>query len=150
MRVEAGHAQIFDAAVWISMPRRRTFLSTLAPVDGRRLPARRPLPWDRDWGLAPGGGAPATLRARSLPGEPLRASTYQYALGMLLYRRGTDWQDAPLSVCSQRIRQLLPPELRAGWQLIERGMATGERERDAIPTAQWIAANGEQLGLPHP
>ena len=80
----------------------------------------------------------------------MRASTYQYAPGMLLYRRGTDWQDAPLSVCSQRIRQLLPPELRAGWQLIERGMATGERERDAIPTAQWIAANGERLGFRTP
>ena len=90
------------------------------------------------------------LKARSLPGEPLRASIYQYAPGMLLYRRGTDWQDAPLSVCSQRIRQLLPPGLRVGWQRIERGMATGERERDAIPTAQWIAANGEQLGFPHP
>ena len=44
MRVEAGHAQIDDAAGWTSMPGRRTFLSTLAAVDGRRLPARRPLP----------------------------------------------------------------------------------------------------------
>ena len=34
-----------------------------------------------------------------------------------------------------------------GWQLIERGTATGERERDAIPTAQWIAANGERFGF---
>ena len=150
LRQDSGHAQIFDAAGWTSMPRRRTFLSTLAPVDGRRLPARRPQPWDRAWGLAPGGRAPAMLRARNLPGEPLRASTYQYAPGMLLYRRGTDWQDAPLATCAQRIRNLLPADLRAGWQLIERGLATGEREREAIPTAQWIAANGESLGFRTP
>ena len=31
IRMEAGHAQVFDAAAWTSMPRRRTFLSTLAP-----------------------------------------------------------------------------------------------------------------------
>ena len=47
LRQDSGHAQIFDAAGWTSMPRRRTFLSTLAPVDGRRLPARRPQPWDK-------------------------------------------------------------------------------------------------------
>ena len=29
-------------------------------------------------------------------------------------------------------------------------MATGERERDAIPTAQWIAAHGEPLGFRTP
>ena len=90
------------------------------------------------------------LRARIWPGEPLRASTYQYAPGMLLYRRGTYWQDAPLSACSQRIRQLLPADLWAGWLLIERGLATGDREREAIPTAQWTAANGEQLGFRTP
>ena len=62
-------------------------MSTLAPVDCRRLPAKRPLPWDREWCLAPNSRAPAMLRARNLPGEPLRASTYQYAPGMLLYRK---------------------------------------------------------------
>ena len=86
------------------------------------------------------------LRARNLPVGPLRASTYQYAPGMLLYRRGVDWQDAPLSTCSQRIRNLLPADLRAGRQPIERGLATGDREREAIPTAQWIVANGVLLG----
>ena len=91
------------------------------------------------------------LRARSLPGETLRASTYQYAPGMLLHRRGTeDWQDAPVTACSQRIRHLLPADLRAGWLLIERGLATGDREREAIPTAAWIAAHGEGLGFRTP
>ena len=89
-------------------------------------------------------------RARNLPVGPLRASTYQYAPGMCLYRRGTDWQNAPLSTCSQRIRNLLPVDLRAGWQLIKRGLATGDREREAIPTAQWIAANGASLGFRTP
>ena len=55
-------------------------------------------------------------------------------------RRGTGWQDAPLSACSHRIRQLLPADLRSGWLLIERGLATGDREREAIPAAAWIAA----------
>ena len=76
----------------------------------------------------------------------MRASTYQYAPGMLLYRRGTDWQDAPLSTFSQRIRNLLPADLRVGWQLIERSLATGDRVREAMPTAQWIVANGVLLG----
>ena len=55
-----------------------------------------------------------------------------------------DWQDAPLSACSQRIRHMLPADLRAGWLLIERGLATGDREREAIRTAAWIAAHGEE------
>ena len=62
-----AHAQVVDAAAWACMPRRRVLLSTLAPADVRRLPQRRPDPWDHGWGLAPGGQAPAMLRARSRP-----------------------------------------------------------------------------------
>ena len=85
----AAHAQRLDAGDWTSMPRRRIFLSTLPPASVCRPAGRRPPPWDRGWGLAPGGAAPAMLRARGGPGEPLQASTYQYAPGMLLYQRGS-------------------------------------------------------------
>ena len=86
----ADHAQAFDAAAWTSMPRRRTFLSTLAPVDRSYRPPRRPEPWDAGWALAPGGRAPTMLRAQSAPGEPIRASTCQYGPGSRLDRRGSD------------------------------------------------------------
>ena len=140
------NAQAIDAAAWTCMPRRRTFLCTLLPADLRRLPQRRPPPWDRGWGLANGGRAPAMLRARNRPGEPIRASTYQYGPGMLLYQRGTGWQDAPLATCAARIRALLPVELRAGWTLVERGLANGCREHEALPTVSWIAAHGTRHG----
>ena len=37
-----------------------------------------------------------------------------------------------------------PPGLQEGWALIARGLASGPREREAIPTAAWIAAHGRQ------
>ena len=44
----------------------------------------------------------------------------------------------------------MPGQLRAGWTLIERGLATRDKERDAIPTAAWIAAHGAGLGFRSP
>jgi len=69
---------------------------------------------------------------------------------MLLYKRGTDWQDAPVSACSVRIRMALPLELRHGWTLIERGLTRGARELEAANTAAWIAAHGAALGFRTP
>jgi hypothetical protein len=66
---------------------------------------------------------------------------------MLLYQRGTDWQDAPLATCAARIRALLPIELRAGWTLVERGLANSCREHEELPTVSWIAAHGARHGF---
>ena len=43
-----------------------------------------------------------------------------------------------------------PEELRAGWTLIKRGLATRDREQEAIPTTAWIAAQGAGLGFRTP
>ena len=146
---DASQAQLLDAAEWTCLPRRRLFLSTLPPTVRRGRIPRRSSPWEPGWSLAPDGRAPTMLLARSPPGEPVRVSTYQYGPGSLLYH-GPACEGAPLNVRAGRIRAAMPAHLREDFTLIERGLASGPRELEAVPAAAWIAAHGREHGFRTP
>ena len=87
------------------------------------------------------------MRARSQPGEPVRASTYQYAPRLLLFQRGTRWDCVDPSRQAAVIRGLMPAETRAGWVHIVHGNLGEGRERVAEQAAAWIAVNGPGFGF---
>ena len=59
-----------------------------------------------------GVGQMATMRqARSKKGEPIRASTYQYAPRSMVYQRNAHMDRVPETQLGSTIRATMPPEL---------------------------------------
>ena len=85
------------------------------------------------------------MRARNRRGEPLRHSTYQYQTKFLFFHRS--WHGVANHLLSAHIRELLPPDLRRGWDNIVHNNVAGAGEEAAIASARWIAENGLRLGF---
>jgi len=146
---DAAQAPVINAGDWSTFSRRRLVFSTL-PAGGGLVPTRRPVPWDQGWlPLVPSQRAATTMtRARGSPGEPLRASTYQYAPEHLLYQVDSRWDRMCPNRIGAHIRDhILPRQCHEGWVSIRRGDLTPATEPAATVTAQWIAQHGAAHGF---
>ena len=57
------------------------------------------------------------------------------------------WQRMTLPDATTGVGALLPPELRDGWVLINRGRTRGAGEGEAARAAEWVGRHGEQHGF---
>ena len=143
----SSHAPVVDAAGWTAFTRRRTLFATVAD-DERWTPPRRPRPWDAGWSPAAGRGATmATMtRSRARAGEPLRASTYQYAPRYLMIQHGSRC-DCPPYDLGFRIRDFIPVHLRAAYRHIQSGFLTTGTGQATDDATRWFAVHGEAFGV---
>ena len=90
--------------------------------------------WPRSCGLS---GRMAHIQGRAC----------QYAAQALLYHNDSPWQRMTLPDVTTGIGALLPPELRDGWVLLNRGRTRGAGEGEAARAAEWVGRHGEQHGF---
>ena len=90
------------------------------------------------------------LRARRREGEPLRASTYQYAPRFLVYQRNSTMDRVPDAQHGSAIRATMPAELRQGWGFLKRKMVNLQNEANVENVTRWIAVHGEMHGYRTP
>ena len=139
-------APIIDAAAWSVYRRRRVFVSSLPYLVSADLRwPRRPQPWDDGW-TNRFGEPLAPMMTAGVDEGPLRASTFQYAPRHLLFRRDL-WDDVPLADLATRVGDRLPADTRPGWDLLCGTRLPRSQEADAAPTARWLAAFGDTIGV---
>ena len=80
------------------------------------------------------------MRSRNLPGEKLRASTYQYAAKYLLFN--SEWLGHSLAEATQAIAGLLPSHLSQAWRLINTKVRDVEEDL-LLPVAHWLSVEGQ-------
>ena len=136
------------------------------PVEGGHAAASRSAarsgrdPWDNGWARKHEGQMPTMTTAHpeaSPQTGRLRTSTYQYAPRFLLYLAAR-WAAVRPDDLVREVGQAMPEEARPGWEALATGPpppdSPAERraqwERDAIPTARWIADQGITIGIRTP
>ena len=86
------------------------------------------------------------MRNRARAGEPLRASTYQYAPRYLMVEHGSRCDCPPYNL-GLRLRDLLPEHLRLGYRHIQSGLLTPDSDDMTNDASRWLAAHGEAVGV---
>ena len=68
------------------------------------------------------------LRARSREGEPIQASTYQYAPRFMVYQRNSHMDRVAYAQLGNAIATTMPPEWYQGWGILTRNMVNPQNE----------------------